>query len=398
MAAINAPACTNPVINTVDITQPVCGAVSGNIIITATGPDLEYSINGGATWGTGNGFGGLSLGTYNVQVRSQNSCVAVFASNPVVINPAPGPFTIMADPGSHGTISPAGTVAVNCGSDKTYTITPGPCFNIESVLVDGVAVGPVSSYTFTNTTADHTISASFVAATAATPVIHGPVNVCPYVGTGASVTYTVDSIPHALSYNWVISPTMNLLAGQGTRSITVSFNAGFINAADKRILVTASSPCDNNNQGIYYLLAQFPSTPPSITGNTNACGFIGTGNAIAYTIRAVPGTSSYIWTSQASTTTLTHPNGSGPTDTTVLVVFNNGFTNSPITVRAVNQCGAGSVRSLTIKSNATATPSLVNGPVNACAHTAPSGSPPPMLLMLYRAQHHIYGPHPPMRR
>jgi hypothetical protein len=33
------------------------------------------------------------------------------------------------------------------------------------VLVDGASVGPVSSYTFTNITGDHSISATFVAAT-----------------------------------------------------------------------------------------------------------------------------------------------------------------------------------------------------------------------------------------
>jgi hypothetical protein len=63
--------------------------------------------------------------------------------------------------GAHGTISPSGAVAVVCGSNQTFTITPDPNHHVLDVLVDGVSQGPVASYTFTNVTAAHTIAASF---------------------------------------------------------------------------------------------------------------------------------------------------------------------------------------------------------------------------------------------
>src|SRR5207249_998125 len=69
--------------------------------------------------------------------------------------------TITASAGPHGAISPAGAVAVDCGSNQTFTITPDACYHIADVLVDGTSVGAVSSYTFTNVTANHTIAASF---------------------------------------------------------------------------------------------------------------------------------------------------------------------------------------------------------------------------------------------
>ena len=69
--------------------------------------------------------------------------------------------TITASAGTGGSISPSGSVPVNCGSNKTFTIAPTACYHIADVLVDGVSVGPVSSYTFSNATANHTIAASF---------------------------------------------------------------------------------------------------------------------------------------------------------------------------------------------------------------------------------------------
>jgi len=71
-------------------------------------------------------------------------------------------YTITASAGSHGSISPSGSVTVNQGSDKTFTITPDTGYQIDDVLVDGSSVGAVSSYTFNNVTENHTISATFI--------------------------------------------------------------------------------------------------------------------------------------------------------------------------------------------------------------------------------------------
>jgi len=70
-------------------------------------------------------------------------------------------FTITASAGSGGTIAPSGSVSVPSGGEKTFTIAPDGCHTIAGVLVDGVSVGAVGSYTFSNVTANHTIAASF---------------------------------------------------------------------------------------------------------------------------------------------------------------------------------------------------------------------------------------------
>jgi hypothetical protein len=76
-------------------------------------------------------------------------------------------YTITATAGTGGTISPSGNVKVNYGADKTFTITPNAGYQIKDVKVDNVSQGPISTYTFTNVTANHTISATFKTPTAA---------------------------------------------------------------------------------------------------------------------------------------------------------------------------------------------------------------------------------------
>ncbi len=70
-------------------------------------------------------------------------------------------FSITATAGAGGSISPSGANQVLETGSKTYTITPENGFVVKDVLVDGVSVGAVTSYTFSNLTAGHTISTTF---------------------------------------------------------------------------------------------------------------------------------------------------------------------------------------------------------------------------------------------
>ena len=70
-------------------------------------------------------------------------------------------YTITAEAGEGGSISPSGRVSVTRGSDKTFTISADDGYVIADVLVDGESVGAVSSYTFENVRANHTIEVVF---------------------------------------------------------------------------------------------------------------------------------------------------------------------------------------------------------------------------------------------
>ncbi len=70
-------------------------------------------------------------------------------------------YTIVSSAGNNGTITPNGSVNVNYGGSKKYTIKNNTGYHIVDVLVDGVSVGAVKTYTFSALNANHTISASF---------------------------------------------------------------------------------------------------------------------------------------------------------------------------------------------------------------------------------------------
>jgi len=70
---------------------------------------------------------------------------------------------ITASAGEHGAIAPAGEVTVALGAAQTFTLSPDPGYHVADVLVDGASVGAVTSYTFSDVKAAHTISASFAA-------------------------------------------------------------------------------------------------------------------------------------------------------------------------------------------------------------------------------------------
>ena len=71
-------------------------------------------------------------------------------------------FTITASAGLNGSISPAGGVSVTPGADQTFTITPNENYQVAELLVDGLPDTLTGGqYTFSNVTADHTISVTF---------------------------------------------------------------------------------------------------------------------------------------------------------------------------------------------------------------------------------------------
>ena len=71
------------------------------------------------------------------------------------------PYRISAEASAGGSISPAGHSLVSAGDSKEYTITPSPGWRIKDVFVDGESVEARDTYTFSNVTSDHTISAKF---------------------------------------------------------------------------------------------------------------------------------------------------------------------------------------------------------------------------------------------
>ncbi|MEA2013728.1 MAG: PKD domain-containing protein [Thermodesulfobacteriota bacterium] len=70
-------------------------------------------------------------------------------------------YKLIANAGNHGSISPSGIVKALRGSEQIFVITPNDGYHIVDTFVDGVSIGATSTYTFTNISSNHTISADF---------------------------------------------------------------------------------------------------------------------------------------------------------------------------------------------------------------------------------------------
>jgi len=110
----------------------------------------------------------LVPGTYNVLVRTvdgERRIDGVHVGSGTTDLGAIGTasYTITASAGTGGTITPSGSVNVAQGANQAFTITADASYAVQNVTVDGTSKGPITSYTFTNVTANHTIAASFTA-------------------------------------------------------------------------------------------------------------------------------------------------------------------------------------------------------------------------------------------
>lgn len=203
--------------------------------------------------------------------------------------------------------------------------------------------------------------------------VSGPTNVCAYVGSNQVINYTITAVVGAELYLWTVPPTVTIVSGQGTTSISVTFSTGFTAAANKQIKVRAISEDGNSADRLLYLTSQQPSTPNNIVGPSNACVYIGTSTQAVYTTAKDPNATSYVWGTDPATTLVNHPNGAGVNDTIIRVIFKNGYKSKPITVQSANHCGFSAARTIVVSGAAPSTPGVITGPTNACAYMLPDG-------------------------
>ena len=166
-------------------------------------------------------------------------------------------YTITSSASAGGHIIPEGVTIVNAGDQQLYTFKANEGFEIQSVVVDGISIGVVQEYTFSNVTQDHTIHVNFKEAS-------GP-NVPPEAipafralfsqeGILTSLTGELASDPdgNIVSYHWeqtggqivkIEQPSdkttlvIGLLTGAYTFQLTVTDNSGDSSVATIKVRV-----------------------------------------------------------------------------------------------------------------------------------------------------------------
>ena len=143
-----------------------------------------------------------TAGTYAATFTATDTHAAsASATRTITVNPnAPTTFTITASAGANGTISPSGGVTVNSGASQSFAIAPNAGYNVSAVNVDGVGQGAIASYTFSNVTANHTIAATFAAASTGSGFTEG-------FNTGTKTAYTTGNVAFA-SGTWTLNDAL----------------------------------------------------------------------------------------------------------------------------------------------------------------------------------------------
>lgn len=134
---------------TVTITGSNAVCVGSSVILTAntTGniTTYEWYHNGLPVGGNTSTLTVTDPGTYFVVVTSDLGCKTTSA-NFVLNQPL---ITIDIYAGPNGSITPpAPDLTIPCGTEVTFTITPNPGYSIADVLVNGLSVGAVATYTY----------------------------------------------------------------------------------------------------------------------------------------------------------------------------------------------------------------------------------------------------------
>jgi len=209
-----------------DIDTPVYGVALTGVGIQQYTLTVTYSSGGIVTPGTVT----VNLGvdqTFNILVDtghhvvdvkvdgasqgaiSSYSFTNVSAPHTIGATFAVNTYTLTVTHSSGGTVTP-GTVTVNYGVSQTFNILADTGYHVVDVKVDGASQGAISSYSFTNVSAPHTIGATFAVNTYTLTVTHS---------SGGTVT------PGTVTVNYGVSQTFNILADTGYHVVDVKVDS-----------------------------------------------------------------------------------------------------------------------------------------------------------------------------
>jgi hypothetical protein len=349
-------------------TAPIaCNGGTTSVTVSASGGTLPYT-------GTGT-VSNQSAGSHTYPVSDANGCtnsatitlseptkliVSAGVVNPILCNGGTTSVSVSATGGT-SPYNGTGTIANQSAGNHTYTVTDANgCTNSAAITINEPTAITVTASVVSPILCNGGTTSVTVSATGGTG---------PYTGTGTftnqtggSHTYTVTDAngctksttitinqPSAITVTaTVVSP---IQCKGGTTSVTVSATGGtpgytgtgtFANqtAGTHTYTVTDANGCSNSTTiTIAAGTGTVPKKPGAISGPTfNICG----SGTFTYSISAVTGATSYVWTVPAGVSIVSN---SG----TSIAVRNVSFgTSGTISVAASNSCGASAERTLTI--------------------------------------------------
>jgi hypothetical protein len=205
---------------------------------------------------------------------------------------------------------PAGCTYVQL-NDTTISTDFGPSYTSGDLIV-------TAHFSCGNTTLIRKITSG----TSRVPgIISGPKNgLC-----DTTVVFSIAAVSGAASYNWTMPSGATIVGPANGTSISVYFAPGFTKSS---IAVAGVNACGVISNTRTLQVSEKPATPTTVTGPSAVCA--GQQN-IQYTVAAVTGANSYVWT-VPSTATLVSGQGSNS------IIVNWGSVTGSVNVKALRNC------------------------------------------------------------
>jgi len=247
-----------------------------------------------------------------------------------------GFYTITASAGSNGSISPSGSIDVAEEENQSFSITANSGYSILDVVVDGRSIGVVSSYTFDNVTANHTIYATFktyVPDQYTITVNSGPGGSTDKDGdntVNAGDDLTITALPN--QYNQFISWSGSASGNINPLVLTniaanATITANFVNPPPVGTII---SPANNANDALVNVAVDIivSGTDPLGEG-IGSMSVEATSTSESFTLNASSGTCSFVPThAEFYTITLTVTDDSGHSDVSSILIHVNPVPNN----------------------------------------------------------------------
>ena len=187
--------------------------------------------------------------------------------------------------------------------------------------------------------------------------ISGSANQC---ANANGLTYSINSVANASTYNWTVPAGWTIVSGQGTTSITVTAGAAGQNGT---ITVNAQNACGTSaNNSLNVTVTGLPTNPVAATHTA-------TGTQIVWNWNVVAGATGYKYNTVNNFATATSTVNTSFTQTGLTC-----NTNYTLYVWAENSCGSSTVSTFTQTSGACYTPGSQNYTTpGAYTFTVPAG-------------------------
>jgi len=360
--------------------SPACSNVPAVYNTQAGMGAYTWTVSAGGSITSGAGTNAITVNwtatgaqTVSVNYTNTNGCTAA----------APVVYPVTVNQTNVPTITGSDNLCVNSGyytyttetgmTAYNWTISPGGVINFGSgtnvITVSWVASGaqwvkvnymnPSGCSPVNPTQLNITVNA--LPGSAGT--ITGTATVC---GGANGVAYSVAAVTGAASYVWTLPAGATIATGASTNAITVNF-AG--NASSGNITVYANNVCGNGSSSPAFgvSVTPLPGTAGTITGTASVC--VGA-TGVAYSIPAVTGASSYIWTVPLGAAI-----SGGLNTNNITVDFPTGAVSGNITVYATNSCGNGTVSpNFAVTVNAIPATPVVTNTGDTLHSSAPTGN------------------------